>query len=336
MYPGHGPKTFDEIRLDTESIVMEKKPEGCTGKIVFMTDNQNPSGPGSTRKTLFKDQEALVEDVLDTEGEVTRRLYFAKNYYRRQAQVVLSYKDGHGDCEWGLLKPQAGKVATRNGCMLDFAYNRALYLAWTLFGRAGSSSGALLGLGSGILGDFIKQYNPEAGFVEVEKSQLVIELARKYFFHGRDAVHQDALQFVKEAKEGSLDFIILDIDASEPGQSVPPKEFGQKEFLKDCYKALSSKGVLVINSIVKTGDSSKELKEELKELFPGNVTLQSLTEVYTVCVGVKGVADRKQMEEQVANGLVALRKAFGSEDYEENEFEDIAKSCCIVSPAKAN
>lgn len=336
MYPGHGHKSFDEIRMDTESIVMEKKPDGCTGKIVFLTDNNNPSGPGAIRMTLFKDEQALIEDVLDTEGEVTRRLYFVKNYYRRQAQVVLSYKDGNGQSEWGLLKPQAGKSACRNPAMLDFAYNRALYLGWALFGRSGSSSGALLGLGSGILGDFIQLHNPAAGFVEVEISQQVIDLARKYFFHERATVLQDAALFVKEAAEASLDFIILDLDASEPGQSVPPKQFGQKEFLQDCYKALSSKGVLVINSIVKTGDSSKELKEELKELFPGNVTIQSLTEPYTICVGLKGVADRKQMEEQLANGLVGLRKLFGQDGFEENEFEELAKTCLIVSPAKAN
>lgn len=75
------------------------KPENCQGNIIYLTDGPTNQKSSADRKTLLRDSEYLIEDVLDPSGEVSRRLIFVKSYQRIQAQVVLDFEAGELDYE---------------------------------------------------------------------------------------------------------------------------------------------------------------------------------------------------------------------------------------------
>lgn len=317
------------MKNDVESIVVEKKPKNCIGNIIYLTDGPTTQKTAADRKTLYRDNEFIVEDVVDPSGEVTRKLISIKNYLRPQAQIVLDTTAGQCDDkseQWGLLSASAGKKPTKNIKMLDYAYNRALFLAITAFGKQSKKKGTIIGLGSGIFGDFLKHYIHDVDLTEVEKSATVIDLANRFFFYDRQAVHKDGIQFIEESAESSQDFIVVDVDDSLENEGpVPTKGFCSHKFISKAYSSLVEGGVLAIVVIPKAGSLLKELQEEIRHVFGHAWVMPALREEYQVFICIKGTDSKdwgKTSKKRFTEVKTTLLKG-SNEDWEENEFSDL-------------
>ena len=331
------------MKNDVESIIMEKKPNNCVGNMVYLTDEPKNKTSTPDRKTLFRDTENIVEDVRDPSGEVTRRLLFVKSFQRVQSQVVIEYGDGEldsKDAKWGLLAPKNAKKPTRNIKMLDFAYNRALFLAINIFGEGQRSHGLIIGLGSGILGDFFKVYMPQLQLTEVESSKKVIDLATNLFFYNRKAIEAEGSTFVSTMPENSIDFIVVDVDDSQlADSSVPTHDFKNQKFVEQAFKTLTQGGVLAVNCIPNAGSSHIALVEEMSQYFGQVWQIAALREEYAIIVAAKGNEKGKLVDlgDWSVWGAKRLKKfkdsVLGgkSEDWEENEFEEISQGIKLVS-----
>lgn len=330
------------MKNDVESVVVQKKPTNTQGNIVYLTDGPTTKATSGDRKTIHRDADFIVEDVLDPSGEVTRRLVAIKNYLRQQAQVILEHGAGElaADSElWGLLKPGAGKKPVRNAKMLDFAYNRALFLAIAAFGQPHKSKGTLIGLGSGILGDFIRTYMSKLDLTEVEKSQAVIDIASKFFFYDRKAIQSDGVSYVEGLQPESTDFIAVDVDdCTEADSLVPPKSFCSHSFVSKAAAALTAGGVLAVVGVPKVGGNTAELLEEMVHCFGRAWEVPALREEFRIYVAVKTAdgqgedwmkAGTKKLKE-MKNGIMKGSQA----DWEENEFSEIAEGIMPVSIKK--
>lgn len=318
------------MKEDVESVVVEKKPKNCIGNITYLTDGPTSQKSTADRKTLHRNDEFIVEDVLDPSGEVTRRLIAIKNYLRPQAQVVLDTAEGTLDAQsdaWGLVKPSVNKKPVKNVKMLDYAYNRALFLAVNAFGKSGKQTGTIIGLGSGILGDFMKHYTPALQLTEVESNPLVIELAKKYFFYDRPAVQKDGAEFVEGLAQGSQDFIIVDVDdTNESEGGVPSKAFCSHKFISKAHAALTEGGVLAIVVVPKAGSLLKELQEEIMQVFGHGWDMPALREEFHVYVCIKS-QDSKDWAKSSKKRLTEVKTSIlkgSNDDWEENEFPDLA------------
>lgn len=321
------------MKNDVESIVVQKKPTETLGNIVYLTDGPTNATITANRKTIYRDEDFIVEDMLDPSGEVTRRLVAIKNYLRQQSQVILETGAGElaADSElWGLVKPEASKKPVRNTKMLDFAYNRALFLAIAGFGKPQKTCGAVIGLGSGILGDFIKTYMTKVDLTEVEKSQNVIDIATKYFFYDRKALQSDGIDFINGLQPASLDFIAVDVDECTIADSImPPKSFSSHSFISKAAEALSVGGVLAIVGIPKVGGNTQELQEELTHSFGKAWDIPAMREEFHIYVSVK--TEDRLGEDWMKLGSKKLKEMKSAimknsqDDWEENEFTEIAE-----------
>jgi len=131
--------------------------------------------------------------------------------------------------------------------LLQLAYTRWMMSALLFSGPPKRM--LLLGLGGGALVHFLLHHHPQLQLDVVEKSDKVIELARKYFGipvqQHLHIHHQDAESFYKTSKAASnrYDFILIDIfDADAMAQPM----YRQK-FFSDLCMLLTKKGVLAAN-----------------------------------------------------------------------------------------
>ena len=334
---GHGYKSFEQIRGEIESIVMEKKPKLCIGNVVYLTDS-SPTKVDPQRKTIFREEGIIIEDVMDGTGEVTRRLVNIRNYLRAQTQVVLDYEDGDLPAEdesWGLLPPKPGKRPSRNPRMLDYAYNRCLFFGSICLSQKKPKQYTIIGSCSGILGDYIKSYIPDATITEVDIDPTVCAESKRLLLKKNETVCADGLSYIKTISTPQ-DVIVVDVDM---GQEVPVSSFASKDFVEDAFRALGERGVLVFNTVERVGDNGKRLVEELGSVFDAVYSIKALREEFTVVVGCKGVASTKHAEGLVVSGLQVLRDMMGAEDFEENEYAEIRKEVrvqAVKEKEKAN
>jgi len=135
----------------------------------------------------------------------------------------------------------------------------------------------IIGGGDGGTAREISRY-PSIDLIDmVEIDQRVVELCQHYLpltasklsHDSRIKLHfKDGLEFVKNAKEGSYDLILVDsTDPIGPGEGLFSKEFYQ-----NCFKALSKNGILINqHESPYFEDYRKEMlrsHEKLASLFP--------------------------------------------------------------------
>ncbi len=131
--------------------------------------------------------------------------------------------------------------------LLQLAYTRWMMSALLFSGPPKRM--LLLGLGGGALVHFLLYHHPNLQIDVVEKSEKVIELARKHFgipvqkhLHIH---HQDAESFCKKTKDQSrrYDLILLDIFGADA--MAPP--MNRQNFHRDLCMLLTKKGVIAAN-----------------------------------------------------------------------------------------
>ena len=135
----------------------------------------------------------------------------------------------------------------------------------------------------------------------VEIDEMVVELCKKYIPQTacklddpRVNIHfQDGLRFVRSAKAGEYDLIIVD--------STDPFGVGEglftKEFYGNCYKALSDDGILV-NQHESTfyssyANSMKRAHSRIKQFFPTALVYQAHIPTYPSGHWLFGFASKK-------------------------------------------
>jgi spermidine synthase len=158
--------------------------------------------------------------------------------------VLVTDEDGLRSLRFG--------TEERQSC-LDLAKPWALQLAYTqwmvtaLLLHPDPARFLVVGLGGGALLHFLLHYHPEAIIDVVEKEQLVIDIAHKYFHMPRHLglrfFCQDVLTFLAGPPTNSYDVIFLDI--FDPG-AMAPALFEPTLYLA-LLEQLGSEGILAVN-----------------------------------------------------------------------------------------
>lgn len=151
---------------------------------------------------------------------------------------------------------------------LEMEYIRMM--AFTLLFNPEAKKVLCLGLGGGALPKFIWKYFPKVEVTVVEYSELVIEVASRFFEVPQDPrlkiCHSEGVTFLQHNAE-LYDFIFVDLYIST---GISPSST-TAHFFELCYKNLSPQGILVWNL---WGSSQKELIH-VKKVFGSNYFMLS-------------------------------------------------------------
>lgn len=136
------------------------------------------------------------------------------------------------------------------------------------------SNALILGFGCGSVVSILQdEYNKDIQIVGVEKDEVVIELAKKYFSidkYKKLTLHcEDAYDFVFNCKT-KFDLIVVDVFVD---LNVPEK-FSEEKFIFDAGKLLSDKGILFFNLVI----HNEEVRDKGAKLFQDMNSLIGKTE----------------------------------------------------------
>jgi spermidine synthase len=130
-------------------------------------------------------------------------------------------------------------------------------------------------MGAGTIISLLKDnYKINCEITAIEKDDIVIELARKYFniakFNSLEIINEDAFNFTSETSN-KYDLIISDlfIDGNVP------KIFASNEYLQNLKKLLTNSGCIIYNKMTQSSDHKKEFiefSEKFEAIFPGAAT----------------------------------------------------------------
>jgi spermidine synthase len=129
----------------------------------------------------------------------------------------------------------------------------------------------MLGFGCGSVASILQEeYGKDIEMIGIEKDEMVIELAKKYFSldkYKKLTLHcMDAYDFVQDATLPFFDLIVVDIFVDP----IVPEKFQDENFLSACGKKLSLTGLLFFNFIIrdeKTRDKGSHLYKKMNSLI---------------------------------------------------------------------
>lgn len=125
----------------------------------------------------------------------------------------------------------------------------------------------ILGLGGGSAAKVVQKYFPHARITGVELDPAMVEIGKKYFHLNSNNITvsvADAFEFVKRAKKGSFDLILVDLYI---GKSTPAF-LESDDFLHAIEKILTSDGFVIFNRL--------RGKKKEKELVDFKIKLESM------------------------------------------------------------
>jgi spermidine synthase len=133
----------------------------------------------------------------------------------------------------------------------------------------------ILGFGAGSVASLLTDtYSIGCKITGIEKDQVVIHLARKYFnikrFKNLDLICNDAYDYVQTHNK-KFDVIVVDIYIDDE----IPKCFHEKRFIKQLDRLLQYNGVLFFNKVVNNSKQKEEFTElttNIEEIFGHSLT----------------------------------------------------------------
>jgi spermidine synthase len=212
-----------------------------------------------------------------------------------------------------------GNLMVLDGCTMLTTRDNFLYHEMMshipLFSHDDPKKVVIIGGGDcGVLKEVLKHPSVEEVW-QIDIDEAVTRASQKYFpelceSNNDPRAHllwQDGIKWIKEAKAGSIDVLI--IDSTDP---VGPAEgLFAVDFYKDCHRALSDNGILVQQSespLFHSGSIIKKIHSDLSEAgFPSKHTFPFPQPIYPSgwwsCTLGKKQGDAKSFRQEAAQSL---------------------------------
>lgn len=146
-------------------------------------------------------------------------------------------------------------------------YCRAM-MSFLLF-KSNPKSVLLFGLGGGSIVHFLYHWFPRLKITAVDINDKVINIAKAFFDVSEtpqvSVQVADASTYINQTKQHNIDVILVDI---HNGECLPAFLYNP-DFIAQCFRALSAKGILVINVLVNTNEELLNLMRALRQSFSG-------------------------------------------------------------------
>lgn len=159
---------------------------------------------------------------------------------------------------------------------LQLQYTRAM-MSFLLF-RSHPESFLLLGLGGGSIIHFLSHWFPKLQMTTVDINETMVDIANQYFeienLKNIDVHIADASTYLTQSQQKNLSVIMLDL---HDGKHSPDFIYNN-DFLQQCYNALSTEGVLVINLLTDSSQDFLNLMSALRQSFTGISICMTLKE----------------------------------------------------------
>jgi len=204
---------------------------------------------------------------------------------------------------------------------LQLQHNQAM-MSFLLFQNKPESV-LLFGLGGGSIIHFLTHWFPQLQITAVDIDEKVVEIAKQYFEIPETPQINiniaDAENYLAKNKINDINVIIVDL---HDGKSLP--EFLYKpDYIAQCFDALSSRGILVINMLVNSDQEFLAILTALRQSFIGtSFCLQFDNQKNILLFAFKSpqIPDITQLPEKAAS----CQKKYNI------EFEQLLKNIVIV------
>lgn len=179
----------------------------------------------------------------------------------------------------------AGGVS-QSGWLVKSVWNSALKKVKQYYPKVDNV--LILGLGGGSVAGLAQNYWNEAVITGVDIDPIMVDLGKKYL--GLDKVKKlkveidDATNWVTKTTKGKDRFDLILVDLYK-GANIP-KQFKEKEFIKNLIKICKSNGAIAFNHLYSKVEKEKAhgFERVLKELFPTVVRVYPEANVIYICV----------------------------------------------------
>ncbi len=143
---------------------------------------------------------------------------------------------------------------------------------------------AILGMGTGSLLRYFHQQLPKCKISSVEKSQIVVDMAHRYFNlpteNHQSRIHvTDAHHFINK-KNQLFDMIFVDLHDATVIQPL----LLTSDFYQSCYQALNHKGILVVNLLAESAPSFSLALKLIRVMFNKQALCVAVPEYLNVIV----------------------------------------------------
>ncbi len=169
---------------------------------------------------------------------------------------------------------------------------------------------AILGMGTGSLLRYFHQQLPQCKISSVEKSQIVVDIARRYFHlpreNHRSQIHvTDAHHFIQKNNQ-RFDMIVVDLHDASPIQPL----LLTPDFYQSCYQALNHKGILVVNLLTESAHSFSVALKLIRFIFNKQALCVTVPEYLNVIVLAFKENNLRLKGQQLAHRAQALQAHF--------------------------
>ncbi|XP_066141878.1 eEF1A lysine and N-terminal methyltransferase homolog isoform X1 [Euwallacea fornicatus] len=250
MHRGQKYDSLDSVKEELEGVVRNLAPANFNlQKIAFLT-----LGSDLGKRTVIHEGTSaysgdyVIEDVEHDDGQKYRRLFYLTSQLVIQSEAKLK------------------TIKTRNGKRKDIidlatlTCQHHIYMSIATYLVAKEKANVVvLGLGGGGLCSFLRKFLAGGEITAIEIDAEMLKIAKQWFDFALNeklkAIIQDGLDYIQELdNEGSnVDALLCDVDnkSSDIGMSCPPKEFIAPNTLEKISKAIGSKGIFVVNLVLR-------------------------------------------------------------------------------------
>lgn len=200
----------------------------------------------------------------------------------------------------------------------------------------------IVGLGGGVLVNYIHHCFEKVRITSVEIDPAVCEVATQYF--GLEPspmidIHiTDGIEFIlKEAKRGArYDMVLFDVDNKDTslGLSCPPRRFLEDDILEAVLQLIGEESLFMVNLVCRATDLHDQITAKLQETFSSVASLPMKHDVNEILFcSTKPDAFSSEQFHSVATSLnrVTRSKAMAPEDEDLIDVEDMLQRIKIKS-----
>lgn len=280
LYPPGTKSNYKAPFLSTADDIGERK-NVASSENIFVYDFKGTGEEFWTRRMVFGERDSVIQsDVLLTKGGVPDHRDLYGDYYIATMSAILTM-------------PMLFENDRIDICVL--------------------------GVGGGCLLSHLHKYLPNAHLTGVEISKTVIDFAEQHFHLPKsdriNIIHQDADQFLKEADPQQFDIVMLDINGSDPSESLvcPAPCFWSKERLIQYTNLLKDEdtSLFIMNVLCRSQERTKKILEDFSQPFQQVDKLKSQqTDLNTVLIGRKENKHSLEHAKVVKNNLERLGKNY--------------------------
>ncbi|ENN75224.1 hypothetical protein HUJ04_002247 [Dendroctonus ponderosae] len=309
MHRGQKYESLNAVQLELEYIIQNLAPSTIGNSKIPCLSLCTDLGKRTVRhegsSPLSGDY--IVEDVEHDDGQKFRRLFYLSSQLVIQSEAKIKTITTRGRKKKDVLD------------LLTLTCQHHVYMSIaTCLTVKDKGDVVVLGLGGGGLCSFLHKFLPNCTITAIEIDPEMLKIATEWFGFAPDdklkATIQDGLDFIRNLqKQGKqVDALLCDVDSktSDVGMSCPPEEFLSSQILESVSKAIASKGVFIVNIVLRDQSLRGGIVATLNHAFKKVLSYKLVEDLNEVFICSNMEVSEQHIKDSLKRGTEAINQFF--------------------------